>query len=143
MAAAEPYDLKFFIQQAIISIPGNLPLFLAVGQQQPYLVASAFGLTALLGKITMNGSNPVAKAFDTATEESSLKSLVSTSTFNRQIRVAMGFCHLLGAVLYTLRTSRNVDEGSEESGSSVWQWLLTLGMCLVAGVWLSTGYYGQ
>jgi len=148
--------MRFFKGMSKLLIPINLPLFLAVGRQQPALMATAAALAVFLGKMTINGSGPASNvsSFDTALEQSAIASLVTTSTLNRVVRISMGSCHLLGAVLYNVRTSRvSLDRDAIKEASSsmtaatVWQgtveWVLTLALCVVAGLWLSSGYYGQ
>ena len=141
--AAEPYDMKFFAKQASILVPLNMPLYLAVGKQQPALLATAVVLHAVLGKMTANGSGPVVTSFDKELEQSAMTSLVTTSTMNRTVRILMGSCHILGAVLYNVRRARM----ALEEDSTVWQtmveWMMTLALCVVAGIFVSTGYYGQ
>jgi len=149
--------MRFLKGMSKLLIPINLPLFLAVGKQQPALMATAAALAVFLGKMTINGSGPApnVSSFDTALEHSAIASLVTTSTLNRVVRISMGSCHLLGAVLYNVGTSRVVldrDAIKEASSSSMTaatvrqftvEWVLTLALCLVAGIWLSSGYYGQ
>ena len=147
--------MRFFKGMVKLFIPTNLPLFLAVGRQRPALMATASALAIFLGKMTINGSGPAPNSsFDTVLEQSAIASLVTTSTLNRVVRISMGSCHLLGAVLYNVRTSRAaIDNNATKEVSSsitaaaVWQstveWVLTLAMCVVAGIWLSSGYYGQ
>ena len=99
--------MRFFKGMVKLFIPTNLPLFLAVGRQRPALMATASALAIFLGKLTINGSGPAANSsFDTVLEQSAIASLVATSTLNRVVRISMGSCHLLGAVLYNVRTSR-------------------------------------
>jgi len=141
--------MRFFKGMSKLLIPINLPLFLAVGRQQPVLMATAAALAVFLGKMTINGSGPASDvlSFDAALEKSAIASLVTTSTLNRVVRISMGSCHLLGAVLYNVRTSRVALDSSSMTAATVWQgtveWVLTLALCVVAGLWLSSGYYGQ
>merc|ERR1712023_454532 len=96
-----------FKGMATLFIPANLPLFVANGADHPWLCAAASGLAFYLAKITINGNRTTpASSFDAVTERLAAASLVTTSTENRVVRIAMGSLHLLGAVLYTMRTTR-------------------------------------
>jgi len=141
--AAEPYGTKFFTQMASIFVPANVPLFLAVGKQQPTLIATAVILNAVLAKMTANGSNPVVASLDKELEQQAMTSLVATSTMNRTVRILMGSCHIIGAVLYNVRRAKTASEEAPTVWQTVTDWMLTLALCIVAGIFLSTGYYGQ
>ena len=100
------------------------------------------------GKITLNGATAIpAASFDKATESRALASLVTTSTQNRLVRITMGSLHLLGAVLYNMRTAnQGQGQGKDAAGSplvAAKEWGLTVAMCVVAGIWISSGFYGQ
>ena len=144
---AEPYSLSFVKKMALLFIPANLPIILANGKDHPSLCVAAGALALYLGKLTVNGDTvTAASSFSAATESRALASLVTTSTENRIVRMSMGSMHLLGAILYTLRTTKQGKEGDASSSSlfgTATEWGLTVAMCLVAGVWLSSGWYGQ
>ena len=141
--AAEPYGIQFFKQMASVFVPANVPLFLAVGKQQPTLIATAVVLNAVLAKMTANGSNPVVAPVAKELQQTAMTSLVATSTMNRTVRILMGSCHLIGAVLYNVRRAKTASEEAPTVWQTVMEWILTLALCLVAGIFFSTGYYGQ
>ena len=100
----------------------------------------------------MNGATAISAAsFDKATESRALASLVTTSTENRLVRITMGSLHLLGAVLYNMRTAKQRQGQGKDAAAAgstlplvaATEWGLTVAMCVVAGIWISSGYYGQ
>ena len=123
---------------AIVYIPANLPICLAIGREHPWLAILQAALGFYLAKITVNGQAPVPAAYDKAAEKRALDALVTTSPRNRTVRVAMGSCNLLAAVLYAARVAKS----NKEKGEAL-EWSLTLLLCIAAGVWISSGYYGQ
>ena len=135
---------------AIVYIPANLPICLACGRDYPWLCVLQAALGFLLGRLTVNGNAPVPKSYDKAAEKRALDALVTTSPRNRTVRVAMGSCNLLAAVLYAARAAKarkdkeaGEEEGSVGVGTAAAEWTLTLLLCVAAGVWISSGYYGQ
>jgi hypothetical protein len=128
------------------------PLAITSALAEPELTALGFLLQLGLGRITVNklskGAMGVAKI-----EETALAKLVTTSTTNRLVRVVLGSVHVLAAISLAERRvkawqQQASDEQDKKQGvAGILRSAANIGgtflLCFMAGIWISSGFYGQ
>ena len=96
--------------------PSQMPLFFANWSNYPALCLAGQGLSVALSAISIDRAKPIAANFNPELEKAALASIVVTSSTNRIIRIALGSCHLLGAILYNYQLSK---KSSMQNSTSV------------------------
>ena len=147
---ADEYNLKFLKTMLLIMVPTSLPLGLAVGPfHNAFIGASALAIILAILTLTPGARHD---PYSKASESHAIKNLIGTSPMNRATRVVMGGFHLYGAILYSIRSRGEGIVESNEYGvetlfvssmyDEVTRGVLILAICLVSGIWLSSGYNG-
>ena len=101
-----------------------------------HLAAATLALYALLTYMTLTRPRQkVSAETEAANLAKALQSVVATSTGNRLCRIAMGGCHLMGAVSLASRPSAGIGAIANFAGVSA--------LCLLTVVWTCSGVGGQ
>ena len=132
------FSAKNIKSVAAILIPTSAPLLIANIRAQPLLCLTATVLSLVLMRMTINTQAQATSckiSFGKAKEKAAIENVTITSMSNRITRISMGACHLLGGVVYALR--------SFDGHSNLVSWSLVAGQAVVSGIWLSSGANGQ
>lgn len=126
------------------------PLATTSALAEPKLTALGVALQLGLARVTVNNL-PKNVGGIAQVEQSALAKLVTTSTTNRLTRVALGSVHIWASICLAARHEKSLEKtekrGEESRGMALLRSVASLGgslvLCLLAGVWISSGYYGQ
>jgi putative Ca2+/H+ antiporter (TMEM165/GDT1 family) len=123
------------------------PLIMTSVRHEPKAVAAGTALSLLLSKMTFNIGSPPS-AFDAKLESVALGKNMITGDANRYTRMLLGCIYLYAAVKFSARSARSEKERVQSKAqtpllSKLGSWTGTSVLCMVAAVWISTGYYGQ
>lgn len=135
-------NARFFKGVAVLLVPTSAPLFVANWHTNPVLCGVSLLLALVLAFMTISPSAPSACSYNKDAEARALKNVTITSYGNRAVRIAMGLCHLFGAVLYSLRKASSAATPFDLSQEAI-EWSLVGGMSTVSWIWLSSGANGQ
>eukprot|EP00942_MAST-04A_sp_MAST-4A-sp1_P010571 g10571.t1 len=132
------------MQEALVFIA---PVTLFSAYDNPLLGVANVVLSSLLAKITKT------KFLQNSTVENNLISgLQITTSTNRVTRILLGVVHAIATAKLALKGQKDLNKNIKENdgkitfGGLLWQTYNLFGVLLlglVAGTWLSTGYYGQ
>lgn len=127
------------------------PLAVTSTLHEPKLTGLGLLLHLGLARITINAL-PKDALVSASVEAAAIASLVSTSSTNRLCRLALGSVHILAAVALAARHASTVqksakDEEKKDRKVQLLRSAMNFGgvliLCVLAGMWLSSGYYGQ
>ena len=132
------------MQEALVFIA---PVTLFSAYDNPLLGVANVVLSSLLAKITKT------KFLQNSSVENNLISgLQITTSTNRVTRILLGVVHAIATAKLALKGQKDLNKNLKENdgkitfGGLLWQTYNLFGVLLlglVAGTWLSTGYYGQ
>ena len=132
------------MQEALVFIA---PVTLFSAYDNPLLGVANVFLSSLLAKITKT------KFLQNSSVENNLISgLQITTSTNRVTRILLGVVHAIATAKLALKGQKDLNKNIKENdgkitfGGLLWQTYNLFGVLLlglVAGTWLSTGYYGQ
>tara|TARA_E500000178_G_C16462365_1_gene505051 strand:+ start:122 stop:520 length:399 start_codon:yes stop_codon:yes gene_type:complete len=132
------------MQEALVFIA---PVTLFSAYDNPLLGVANVVLSSLLAKITKT------KFLQNSSVENNLISgLQITTSTNRVTRILLGVVHAIATAKLALKGQKDLNKNIKENdgkitfGGLLWQTYNLFGVLLlglVAGTWLSTGYYGQ
>ena len=106
-------------------------------------------LSSLLAKITKTPFNLLQNS---SVENNLISGLQITTSTNRVTRILLGVVHAIATAKLALKGQKDLNKNIKENdgkitfGGLLWQTYNLFGVLLlglVAGTWLSTGYYGQ
>jgi len=151
----DEFNLKFFKTMALIFIPTSAPLALAIGTTHVAFVTPTL-LSLLLAAVTITPHQN--EPYVALSEEHAMKTTTATSPLNRTLRVLMGGFHLYGAIIYSIKSTVPYPVTDNEYNDNIryninllstWplidqvcRGVLILCICLVSGIWFSSGYNG-
>ena len=133
------------MQEALVFIA---PVTLFSAYDIPLLGVANVVLSSLLAKITKT-------PFDlqnSSVENNLISGLQITTSTNRVTRILLGVVHAIATAKLALKGQKDLNKNIKENdgkitfGGLLWQTYNLFGVLLlglVAGTWLSTGYYGQ
>lgn len=133
------------MQEALVFIA---PVTLFSAYDNPLLGVANVVLSSLLAKITKT-------PFDlqnSSVENNLISGLQITTSTNRVTRILLGVVHAIATAKLALKGQKDLNKNIKENdgkitfGGLLWQTYNLFGVLLlglVAGTWLSTGYYGQ
>ena len=133
------------MQEALVFIA---PVTLFSAYDNPLLGVANVVLSSLLAKITKT-------PFDlqnSSVENNLISGLQITTSTNRVTRLLLGVVHAIATAKLALKGQKDLNKNIKENdgkitfGGLLWQTYNLFGVLLlglVAGTWLSTGYYGQ
>jgi len=133
------------MQEALVFIA---PVTLFSAYDNPLLGVANVVLSSLLAKITKT-------PFDlqnSSVENNLISGLQITTSTNRVTRILLGVVHAIATAKLALKGQKDLNKNIKENdgkitfGGLLWQTYKLFGVLLlglVAGTWLSTGYYGQ
>ena len=133
------------MQEALVFIA---PVTLFSAYDNPLLGVANVVLSSLLAKITKT-------PFDlqnSSVENNLISGLQITTSTNRVTRILLGVVHAIATAKLALKGQKDLNKNLKENdgkitfGGLLWQTYNLFGVLLlglVAGTWLSTGYYGQ
>ena len=133
------------MQEALVFIA---PVTLFSAYDNPLLGVANVILSSLLAKITKT-------PFDlqnSSVENNLISGLQITTSTNRVTRILLGVVHAIATAKLALKGQKDLNKNIKENdgkitfGGLLWQTYNLFGVLLlglVAGTWLSTGYYGQ
>ena len=133
------------MQEALVFIA---PVTLFSAYDNPLLGVANVVLSSLLAKITKT-------PFDlqnSSVENNLISGLQITTSTNRVTRILLGVVHAIATAKLALKGQTDLNKNIKENdgkitfGGLLWQTYNLFGVLLlglVAGTWLSTGYYGQ
>ena len=133
------------MQEALVFIA---PVTLFSAYDNPLLGVANVLLSSLLAKITKT-------PFDlqnSSVENNLISGLQITTSTNRVTRILLGVVHAIATAKLALKGQKDLNKNIKENdgkitfGGLLWQTYNLFGVLLlglVAGTWLSTGYYGQ
>jgi hypothetical protein len=79
------------------------PLVVTSGRHHPLITVAGTVLSLVLGRMTFN-LGKVPTSFDISREEHALRTLVTTSTANRAVRLVLGATYAYAAISFTIRS---------------------------------------
>lgn len=134
------------MQEALVFIA---PVTLFSAYDNPLLGVANVFLSSLLAKIT---KTPLNLLQNSSVENNLISGLQITTSTNRVTRILLGFVHAIATAKLALKGQKDLNKNIKENdgkitfGGLLWQTYNLFGVLLlglVAGTWLSTGYYGQ
>ena len=134
------------MQEALVFIA---PVTLFSAYDNPLLGVANVVLSSLLAKIT---KTPFAQLQNSSVENNLISGLQITTSTNRVTRILLGVVHAIATAKLALKGQKDLNKNIKENdgkitfGGLLWQTYNLFGVLLlglVAGTWLSTGYYGQ
>ena len=134
------------MQEALVFIA---PVTLFSAYDNPLLGVANVVLSSLLAKIT---KTPFGQLQNSSAENNLISGLQITTSTNRVTRILLGFVHAIATAKLALKGQKDLNKNIKENdgkmtfGGLLWQTYNLFGVLLlglVAGTWLSTGYYGQ
>jgi hypothetical protein len=122
------------------------PLTITSVYAEPVLTAVGAVAQLYLAKIT--GTAFQAGSADVAKETEALKGLITTSTENRVTRALLGTVHVLAALRMSQRGQAELNDHGDAmtptgGATQALNFAGILILCVMAGIWFSSGYYGQ
>ena len=133
------------MQEALVFIA---PVTLFSAYDNPLLGVANVVLSSLLAKIT---KTPWILQ-NSSVENNLISGLQITTSTNRVTRILLGVVHAIATAKLALKGQKDLNKNIKENdgkitfGGLLWQTYNLFGVLLlglVAGTWLSTGYYGQ
>ena len=134
------------MQEALVFIA---PVTLFSAYDNPLLGVANVVLSGLLAKIT---KTPLNLLQNSSVENNLISGLQITTSTNRVTRILLGVVHAIATAKLALKGQKDLNKNVKENdgkitfGGLLWQTYNLFGVLLlglVAGTWLSTGYYGQ
>ena len=134
------------MQEALVFIA---PVTLFSAYDNPLLGVANVVLSSLLAKIT---KTPFGQLQNSSVENNLISGLQITNCTNRVTRILLGVVHAIATAKLALKGQKDLNKNIKENdgkitfGGLLWQTYNLFGVLLlglVAGTWLSTGYYGQ
>ena len=134
------------MQEALVFIA---PVTLFSAYDNPLLGVANVVLSSLLAKIT---KTPFGQLQNSSVENNLISGLQITTSTNRVTRILLGVVHAIATAKLALKGQKDLNKNIKENdgkitfGGLLWQTYNLFGVLLlglVAGTWLSTGYYGQ
>lgn len=134
------------MQEALVFIA---PVTLFSAYDNPLLGVANVFLSSLLAKIT---KTPLNLLQNSSVENNLISGLQITTSTNRVTRILLGVVHAIATAKLALKGQKDLNKNIKENdgkitfGGLLWQTYNLFGVLLlglVAGTWLSTGYYGQ
>jgi len=134
------------MQEALVFIA---PVTLFSAYDNPLLGVANVVLSSLLAKIT---KTPFGQLQNSSVENNLISGLQITTSTNRVTRILLGVVHAIATAKLALKGQKDLNKSIKENdgkitfGGLLWQTYNLFGVLLlglVAGTWLSTGYYGQ
>ena len=134
------------MQEALVFIA---PVTLFCAYDNPLLGLANVVLSSLLAKIT---KTPFGQLQNSSVENNLISGLQITTSTNRVTRILLGVVHAIATAKLALKGQKDLNKNIKENdgkitfGGLLWQTYNLFGVLLlglVAGTWLSTGYYGQ
>ena len=134
------------MQEALVFIA---PVTLFSAYDNPLLGVANVVLSSLLAKIT---KTPFGQLQNSSAENNLISGLQITTSTNRVTRILLGVVHAIATAKLALKGQKDLNKNIKENdgkitfGGLLWQTYNLFGVLLlglVAGTWLSTGYYGQ
>jgi len=133
------------MQEALVFIA---PVTLFSAYDNPLLGVANVVLSSLLAKITKTPW----QLQNSSVENNLISGLQITTSTNRVTRILLGVVHAIATAKLALKGQKDLNKNIKENdgkitfGGLLWQTYNLFGVLLlglVAGTWLSTGYYGQ
>ena len=133
------------MQEALVFIA---PVTLFSAYDNPLLGVANVVLSSLLAKITKTPYD----LQNSSVENNLISGLQITTSTNRVTRILLGVVHAIATAKLALKGQKDLNKNIKENdgkitfGGLLWQTYNLFGVLLlglVAGTWLSTGYYGQ
>ena len=134
------------MQEALVFIA---PVTLFSAYDNPLLGVANVVLSSLLSTITKTRFNLLQNS---SVENNLISGLQITNSTNRVTRILLGVVHAIATAKLALKGQKDLNKNIKENdgkitfGGLLWQTYNLFGVLLlglVAGTWLSTGYYGQ
>ena len=134
------------MQEALVFIA---PVTLFSAYDNPLLGVANVVLSSLLSTIT---KTPFKLLQNSSVENNLISGLQITTSTNRVTRILLGVVHAIATAKLALKGQKDLNKNIKENdgkitfGGLLWQTYNLFGVLLlglVAGTWLSTGYYGQ
>jgi hypothetical protein len=134
------------MQEALVFIA---PVTLFSAYDNPLLGVANVVLSSLLAKIS---KTPLNLLQNSSVENNLISGLQITNSTNRVTRILLGVVHAIATAKLALKGQKDLNKNMKENdgkitfGGLLWQTYNLFGVLLlglVAGTWLSTGYYGQ
>ena len=134
------------MQEALVFIA---PVTLFSAYDNPLLGVANVLLSSLLAKIS---KTPLNLLQNSSVENNLISGLQITTSTNRVTRILLGVVHAIATAKLALKGQKDLNKNIKENdgkitfGGLLWQTYNLFGVLLlglVAGTWLSTGYYGQ
>ena len=134
------------MQEALVFIA---PVTLFSAYDNPLLGVANVVLSSLLSTITKTRFNLLQNS---SVENNLISGLQITTSTNRVTRILLGVVHAIATAKLALKGQKDLNKNIKENdgkitfGGLLWQTYNLFGVLLlglVAGTWLSTGYYGQ
>ena len=134
------------MQEALVFIA---PVTLFSAYDNPLLGVANVLLSSLLATITKTRFNLLQNS---SVENNLISGLQITTSTNRVTRILLGVVHAIATAKLALKGQKDLNKNIKENdgkitfGGLLWQTYNLFGVLLlglVAGTWLSTGYYGQ
>lgn len=134
------------MQEALVFIA---PVTLFSAYDNPLLGVANVVLSSLLATITKTRFNLLQNS---SVENNLISGLQITTSTNRVTRILLGVVHAIATAKLALKGQKDLNKNIKENdgkitfGGLLWQTYNLFGVLLlglVAGTWLSTGYYGQ
>ena len=134
------------MQEALVFIA---PVTLFSAYDNPLLGVANVVLSSLLAKITKTPFNLLQNS---SVDNNLISGLQITTSTNRVTRILLGVVHAIATAKLALKGQKDLNKNIKENdgkitfGGLLWQTYNLFGVLLlglVAGTWLSTGYYGQ